>query len=68
MHRQPTPGSIASAEQQAGDLSSAPVEAITKAMDEARSADDQGDRAGCEKALSEVDQALDRAPSPPAPQ
>ena len=68
MHRQPTPGSIASAEQQAGDLSSAHVEAITKAMDEARNADDQGDRAGCEKALSEVDRALDRAPSPSPPQ
>ena len=65
MHRQPTPGSIASAEQQAGDLSSADVQAITEAMDVARHADDAGDRAGCEKALSEVDQAprsSDRSP------
>ncbi len=68
MHRQPTPGSIASAEQQAGDLSSAHLEAITRAMDEARNADDQGDRADCEKALSEVDRALDQASPPPAPQ
>ena len=37
-------------------------------MDEARNADDQGDRAGCEKALSEVDRVLDQAPSPSAPQ
>ena len=37
-------------------------------MDEARNADDQGDRAGCEKALSEVDRALDRAPPPSPPQ
>jgi hypothetical protein len=64
MHRQPTPGSIASAEQQAGDLSSAEVQAITEAMDVARRADDQGDRTGCEKALSEVDRVLNRGPSP----
>jgi hypothetical protein len=64
MHRQPTPGSIASAEQQAGDLSSADVQAITEAMDVARRADDQGDRAGCEKALSEVDRVVNRGPSP----
>ena len=64
MHRQPTPGSIASAEQQAGDLSSADFEAITEAMDAARRADDQDDRAGCEKALSEVDRVLDRSRSP----
>ena len=64
MHRQPTPGSIASAEHEAGDLSSADVEAITKAMDVARQADDQGDRAGCEKALSEVDGVLNRRQSP----
>jgi hypothetical protein len=64
MHRQPTPGSIASAEQQAGDLSSADVQAITEAMDVARRADDQGDRAGCEKALSQVDRVLNRRQSP----
>ena len=64
MHRQPTPGSIASAEQQAGDLSGADVQAITEAMDVARQADDEGDRAGCEKALSEVDHVLNRGPSP----
>jgi hypothetical protein len=64
MHRQPTPGSIASAEQQAGDLSTTEVQAITEAMDVARRADDEGDRAGCEKALSEVDHVLNRGPSP----
>ena len=58
MHRQPTPGSIASAEQQAGDLTSEEAQAITEAMDEARHADEQGDRAGCEKALSDVDRML----------
>jgi hypothetical protein len=58
MHRQPTPGSIASAEQEAGDLTSEEVQAITEAMDEARHADDEGDRDGCEKALSDVDRML----------
>jgi len=64
MHRQPTPGSVASAEQQAGELSSADFQAVTEAMDAARRADDQGDRAGCEKALSQVDRVLDRSQSP----
>jgi hypothetical protein len=60
MHRQPTPGSVASAEQQAGDLTSEEAQAITEAMDEARHADDAGDRDGCEKALSDVDRMLKR--------
>ena len=60
MHRQPTPGTVASAEAKAGDLSSADLEAITADMDQARSADDAGDRAGCEKALDTVDRMLHR--------
>jgi hypothetical protein len=60
MHRQPTPGSIATAEQDAGELTSEEAQAITEAMDEARHADDQGDQAGCEKALSDVDRMLQR--------
>lgn len=64
MHRQPTPGSIASAEEQEGDLSAEDVDAITEAMDVARHADDAGDRAGCEKALGKVDDILDQGPSP----
>jgi hypothetical protein len=62
MHRQPTPGSVASAEQQAGDLTADEMQAVTEAMDAARHADDKGDRAGCEKALSEVDRVLNRGP------
>ena len=58
MHRQPTPGSIASAEQQAGDLTSEKAQAITEAMDEARHADDEGDQAACDKALNDVDRML----------
>jgi hypothetical protein len=58
MHRQPTPGTVASAEEKAGNLSSAQVEAITRTLDAARDADDKGDRAACEKALNEVDRML----------
>jgi hypothetical protein len=60
MHRQPTPGSVANAEEQAGDLTADEVEAITEAMDVARHADDAGDSAGCEKVLGEVDRMLKR--------
>lgn len=60
MHRQPTPGTIASAEQQAGDLTADELQAITEAMDTARHADDQGDDSGCETALNEVDRMLQR--------
>jgi hypothetical protein len=60
MHRQPTPGSIASAEQQAGDLTGEETQAITEAMDVARRTDDEGDREGCEKALNDVDRMLNR--------
>jgi hypothetical protein len=58
MHRQPTPSTVASAEAKAGDLSLADLQAITADMDQARSADDAGDRAGCEKALDTVDRML----------
>ena len=60
LHRQPTPGTIASAERQAGDLSADELHAITAAMDKARHADDQDDAAGCETALNEVNRALRR--------
>src|SRR5271169_2519615 len=60
MHRQPTPGSVATAEQQAGDLTADELQTITEAMDVARHADDSNDRAGCEKALSDVDHMLNR--------
>ena len=36
------------------------TQAITEAMDEARHADDEGDSAGCEKALNDVDRMLKR--------
>jgi hypothetical protein len=60
MHRQPTPGTVASAEEKAGDLSSAQLEAITKKLDAARDADDKADGAACEKALNEAERMLGR--------
>jgi hypothetical protein len=58
LHRQPTPGTVASAEEKAGDLSSAQVEAITEDLDAARDADDHSDRGACEKALNEAERML----------
>jgi hypothetical protein len=60
MHRQPTPGLIASAERQAGDLTADQLQAVTEAMDQARHADDQGDDASCQEALNDVDRVLGR--------
>jgi hypothetical protein len=60
MHRQPTPGSVASAEEHAGDLTADQLDEVTEAMDVARHADDAGDRAACEKALSDIDGMLGR--------
>jgi hypothetical protein len=58
LHHQPTPSSVAGAEAQVGDLSPAAAQAITEAMDEARKADDAGDRAGCELALAKAENML----------
>jgi hypothetical protein len=60
LHRQPTPATVASAEQKAGALSSAQVEAITQKLDAARDADDKGDRTACETALNQADRMLNR--------
>jgi hypothetical protein len=54
------PGSVAGVDEQAGDLTSEEAQAVTENMDEARHADDEGDRAACEKALGDVDRLLKR--------
>lgn len=54
MHRQPTPATIAGAEEKVGDIPETGVQDIRKFMAEARQADDAGDKAACEKALSEA--------------
>jgi hypothetical protein len=57
-HRQPTPKSIAAAEERLGDISRNFVEDVGNAMARARSADLAGDEAGCEAALAVARKAL----------
>jgi hypothetical protein len=58
MHRQPTPGSIAAAEEKLGNLSSEKVGAILQAMARARAADSAGDKDACEQALADVQRVI----------
>jgi len=58
MHRQPTPRTVAGAEEKAGDLTPAQTQTILDAMEQARKADDAGDQAGCEKALGAAQSIL----------
>jgi hypothetical protein len=52
VHRQPTPGSIAGAEQKLGEGTG--LEPALTALAQARKADAADDKAGCEGALAEV--------------
>ena len=54
MHRQPTPASIAAAEENLGDLDARMFAPIAEAMRRARAADRMGDENACETALVEV--------------
>lgn len=56
LHRQPTPGSIAAAEQKLGE--GKPEEAALAAMARARAADAAGDKAGCDEALALARKAI----------
>ncbi len=58
MHRQPTPGSMAQAEQKLGELPPATITKVKDAIARARSADAAGDAAGCQQALSEVEREI----------
>ena len=55
-HRQPTPGSIAAAEERLGD--GARAERALAALAQARAADRAGDRTACERAIAEVQRLL----------
>jgi hypothetical protein len=57
-HRQPTPGSVATAEEKLGDLSARRAAALTQGMARARAADSAGDKSACERALAEVEHAI----------
>ena len=57
-HRQPTPGSVAAAEEKLGDLSAKRAAALTQGMARAREADSAGEKSACERALADVERAL----------
>lgn len=57
-HHQPTPSSIASAEEKVGDISEDNVKAVRAFMVEAHKADDAGDKAACENALAQARKIL----------
>jgi hypothetical protein len=58
LHRQPTPRSIAAAEEALGELSGETIERVRSAMTRARAADDAGDQKACDEALAEVQRAI----------
>jgi hypothetical protein len=58
MNRQPTPSSIAHAEEKLGDVSAQKVDVVQQAMTRARAADAAGDKAGCDQALGEAQRAF----------
>ena len=60
LHRQPTPGSIAAAQDQLGEVSAGASQMIRAAMARARLADEAGDLAACRHALAEVEAAIGR--------
>jgi len=54
LHRQPTPGSIAAAEVNLGDILPEKIQAVETLMTRARDADRAGDQSACEQVLAEV--------------
>ena len=58
MSVQPTPRSIAAAEEKLGEISSQKVAAIRQGMTRARAADAKGNNDACKKALANVQRAL----------
>jgi len=59
-HLQPTPGTLATAEEKLRELSTKKADTIRQAMDRARAADASGDKSACAHALAEVDRELGR--------
>jgi hypothetical protein len=54
LHRQPTPATVAGAEEKIGDVSEEQAKAVREFMVEAKKADDAGDKAACENALTKA--------------
>ncbi len=57
-HVQPTPRSMAAAEEKLGEISLQTLELVRLAMARARAADSAGDNAACKQALAEVQRAI----------
>ena len=58
LHRQPTPGSIAAAENRLGTASPQRIDAIIRGMARVREADRTGDLNACRRALSDMESLL----------
>ena len=58
VHCQPTPGSIAGAEEGLRDVSTETVAAVKQAMERALAADTAGDTKACEQALAEAQRLI----------
>lgn len=58
LHRQPTPGSIAEAEEKLGEVSPRTAGMVAQALARARAADGAGDKGACEQALADVQRAI----------
>jgi hypothetical protein len=58
MHRQPTLGSMATAESKLGEVSARTVEELKDAMARARKAEIAGDKRACEQAFADAQRAL----------
>jgi hypothetical protein len=58
MSVQPTPRSIAAAEEKLGEVSPQTADAVRQAMSRARAADSAGDKTACEQALDDAQRAL----------
>jgi hypothetical protein len=58
MNRQPTPATIAAAEEAVGDLDAATAQDIVRAMARARDSDRAGDTSACEQALADVEHSI----------
>jgi hypothetical protein len=59
MNRQPTPSSVAAAEERLGDVSAQTLAAVKDGMARARAADSANDKTACEQALADVQRALE---------
>jgi hypothetical protein len=58
MSDQPTPRSMATAEEKLGEVSPQTVDAVRQAMLRARAADSAGDKNACEQALADAQRAI----------